>query len=305
MANERYPEIRALELIVELAEQRSFTAAAEALHLSQSALSRAVSDTERRVGAALFTRTTRSVEPTVVGSEFIRLARKQLADAARSAHEFALYRDGQRGIVRVSAVPSVAATLLPAFLAELRSSRPGITVEVDDTLSLEATDRLMSGLVDFAITADDSIPDGAHFAPLVADRFHVVFRHDHRFHGRSSVTWREFAEEPSVRFGSSSSLRAFTDRTLTHLGLSVTPAAEAQNIAVVAGLVSTGLGVAAVPALVLPLMQFADLEAVELVAPTIDRTLGLVSVPGRTLTPAALYFAETLTARTTMGQTRA
>lgn len=287
-------ELHVLELVVELADRRSFTAAAEALHMSQSALSRAVNDAERRVGAKLFNRTTRSVEPTPVGSEFIRIARLQLADAARSRHEFTLFRDGQRGVVRVSAVPSAAATVLPSFLAELRVSRPGISVEIDDTLAHDATDRLMAGLVDFAITADDSIPVGADFTPLVTDRFHAVFRADHRFHGRNSVTWSEFASEPGVMFGPASSLRAFTDRTLNELGLSMYRAAEAQNIAVIAGLVSAGMGVAAAPALVLPLMEFARLETAELVEPTIERTLGLVSVRGRTVTPAAGYFAATL-----------
>ena len=286
-------ELRTLELIVEVADRRSFTAAAEALHLSQSALSRSVNEAERRLGARLFERTTRSVELTPVGREFTRLAREQLGDAARSRHEFTLFRDGQRGVVRVSAVPSVAATVLPAFLADLRITRPGITVEVDDTLAHDATDRLMSGLVDFAITADDSIPDGAHFTPLVTDRFHVVFRPDHRFHGRGTVTWHEFATEPAVMFGPSSSLRVFTDRALDDLGLSMYRAAEAQNIAVIAGLVSAGMGVAAAPALVLPLMAFAELETAELTSPTIERTLGLVSVPGRTVSPAARHFADT------------
>src|SRR5690606_22825284 len=96
------------------------------------------------------------------------------------------------------------------------------------------------------------------------DRFSVVFRPDHRFHGRTQIGWREFARESVVMFGASSSLRDLTDEVLDRIGTRPAATIEAQNIAVIAGLVSAGLGIAAAPALVLPLMQFAGLESAEL-----------------------------------------
>lgn len=290
------PEVslRDLRLVLELAERRSFTETAEAVHLSQSALSRAVNDAERRVGARLFTRTTRSVTPTPVGEQFVRTARDLLDHHERRLREFALYRDGLAGSVRLATLPSVAATVLPSLVAAMKRDTPDVAVDIDDTLAHLAIEQLLAGQVDFAITVDDDLPDGTEFTPLAADRFQVVFRHDHRFHGRESVTWREFAAEPVVMFGSASSIRTLTDATLTGLGAAPEPSAEAQNIAVIAGLVAAGLGVAAVPSLVLPLMGFAALEAVDLSAPSVDRTLGLVSVPGRPVSPAAARFAETV-----------
>lgn len=287
-------DVRDLVLITEVAEHRSFTAAAASLHMSQSALSRAVNNAERRLGCRLFDRTTRSVEPTSVGTEFLRLADAMLADFDRSMHVFELFRDGQRGTVRVSALPSVAATLLPGLLASLRSTSPGIAVAVDDALAHVATERLTSGLVDFAITADDGLPGDVDFTPLVRDRFHVTFRGDHRFHGRGSVAWEELAAETLVRFGPSSSLRALTDRVVSELDIAIGRTVEAQNIAVIAGMVAAGMGVAAAPALVLPLMSFTDLESAELVSPTLERTLGLVSMRERPMSPAAEHVAAVL-----------
>lgn len=98
-----------------------------------------------------------------------------------------------------------------------------------------------------------------------------------------------------VRFGHASSIRSLTDATFARLGVAPGQAVEAQNIAVIAGLVAAGIGVAAIPSLVLPLMTFAQLEAAELVEPTVDRTLGLVSVPDRPVSPAAEQFIGTVT----------
>lgn len=155
--------IRDLRLVLEVAERRSFTEAAEAVHLSQSALSRAVNDAERRLGARLFSRTTRSVTPTPVGEEFVRTARAILAHHERRLREFALFRDGLGGVVRGATLPSVAATLLPALVAALKRDAPGVVVDIDDTLAHDAIDQLLAGRVDFAITVADGVPDGVEF----------------------------------------------------------------------------------------------------------------------------------------------
>jgi LysR family transcriptional regulator, carnitine catabolism transcriptional activator len=291
--------LRDLQLILEVAERRSFTDAAQAVHMSQSALSRAVNDAERRLGARLFERTTRSVEPTAIGAELIRIGTSMLAQYQRGLREFALYRDGLGGVVRVAALPSIAATTLPAIVATLKVESPGIVIDIVDTLAHVATAQLLAGLVDFAITVGDGLPDGVAFTPLTKDRFHVVFRADHPFRGRAQVRWRELADEPFVTFGAASSLRVLTDETFTLLGVRPEQTFEAQNIAVIAGLVASGLGVAAAPAMVLPLMSFAGLGAAELIDPAVDRDLGLAYVAGRSLSPAAQFVAQALRASIT------
>lgn len=289
--------LRDLRLILEVAQRRSFTDAALAVHMSQSALSRAVNDAERRLGAKLFQRTTRSVEPTAIGAEFIRIAETMLADYQRGLREFALFRDGIGGVVRIAALPSIAATMLPSLVATLKAEKPGIVIDIVDTLAHVATDHLLVGLVDYAITVDEGLPAGVAFTPLTKDRFHVVFRPDHPFAGRTAVTWRELADQPFVTFGEASSLRALTDATFRRLDIRPAVSFEAQNIAVIAGLVASGLGVAAAPAMVLPLMSFAGLGTAALTEPIVDRDIGLAYVPGRSLSPAAQHVAEALSSQ--------
>lgn len=289
--------LRDLSYIVEIERLRSFTAAAQALHLSQSALSRAVNETERRIGARLFVRTTRSVEPTPEGTEFIRVARRLLASHRQAFNEFERYREGLSGAVRIASLPSAAAILLPPLLAELRFDRPDITVSVEDTLAHIALDRLLAGDVDYALTTDDWLPEGVTFTPLTSDRFRVVFRPDHAFHGSEGISWREFTREPAVMFGPSSSIRTHTDQILTSLGIAPDIAVEAQNIAVVAGFVAAGFGIAAVPELVIPLMSFAGLESAALRKPAAERPLGLVAVRDRPASPAGTALVQFLRGR--------
>lgn len=286
--------LRELSFVVEVAEQRSFTAAAQSLHMSQSALSRSVNETEKRVGVRLFRRTTRSVELTPEGEEFVRLARELLSAQRRMLSEFTLFREGLSGHVRVASLPSVAAVLLPPLLAELRHRTPRVQVSVDDTHAHRALEQLLAGHADYAITTDDWLPAGVRFTPLSTDAFRVVFRSDHRFHGSAAVRWHELAQEDLAVFSASSSIRSQTDRVFTDLRISARSTIEAQNIAVVAGLVAAGLGVAAVPETVLPLMQFAGLESATLVDPTVERMLGLVEVIDRPTSAAARAFADLL-----------
>ncbi|MGO3320167.1 MAG: LysR substrate-binding domain-containing protein [Microbacterium gubbeenense] len=286
--------LREFAYIVEVAERGSFTAASLAMHMSQSALSRAINESERRLGARLFIRTTRSVNLTPEGIEFVRLARELLAFHRRTLNEFALFHEGLSGSVRVAALPSVAATLLPQLVARMQRERPRIQLSVDDALAHVVIDRLLAGDVDYAVTTSDWVPEEVEFTPLTSDRFRVIFRADHSFHGRGEVTWREFAEESVAIFGPFSSIRTRTDRVLSDLGVDLVSTIEAQNIAVVAGLVGAGLGVAAAPELVIPLMGFANLESAALIEPAVERPLGLLSVSGRPVSPAASEFARML-----------
>ncbi|MGH3585602.1 MAG: LysR family transcriptional regulator, partial [Pseudonocardia sp.] len=284
--------LQQLRLVVAVAERRSFTEAADAVHLSQSALSRAVTTVERQVGSALFTRTTRSVVLTPVGEELVRVAREILAAHATGMNVFTRFHHGLRGVVRVAALPSLAALVVPSLVSAMRREAPEVTVQIDDTLAHVAIDRLRDGQVDLALTVDDDVPDDLACTPLASDRFHVVHPPGHPFAGRASVTWQELADEPVIRFGPASSIRSLTDRTFTALGLRPATTFEAQNVPVIAGLVAAGLGVAAVPAMVLPLVQFAGLGHVGLVEPAVDRTFALVNHPSRPWSPAVRRFTD-------------
>lgn len=281
--------IQHLRNVVAVADQGSFTTAGQALGLAQSSLSRTVADVERRVGVRLFERTTRSVAPTPEGVEFVRLARHVVETFDSGMQHFRGFVDGSRGTVRVATLPSLAATLLPALLSRYREERPSVQLSISDGLLGQVAAQVRSGEVDLAISVQAS-HQGLEFWPIVEDSFYLVCPPGHRLAGPGDVPWSALDREAFIRFDASSSVRIHADRGLDEAGVGLGDVTEARNISAVGGLVAAGLGVSAVPGLVLPLLEFASLTHRRLTDPVVSRTIGILTDPRRPLAPAVRDF---------------
>jgi LysR family carnitine catabolism transcriptional activator len=290
--------IQQLRVVVAVHDAGSFTAAAETLLLAQSSLSRSVLEVERRLGVPLFDRTTRSLEPTAEGREFVAIARSTVASFDANLRHFAGFLDGQRGRVRVAALPSLAAILLPAIVSAYQSRHPEVGLSIEDALAGEVLERVRTGVVDFAVTvvsATANAVDDLYVTPVAVDRFCCVFPPGHRFATCTEVAWSDLATEAFIAFDGTTSIRQHLDRAFAESGTRPRNAIEARNISAVAGLVAAGLGVSAVPGLVLPLVRFAGLEHRPLGDPRVERRIAVVGIPHRPLSPAAAAFREAIT----------
>lgn len=279
--------LRELRLIVEVADRRSFTEASRAVHLSQSALSRLVGDAEKKLGAKIFSRTTRSVELTGVGVELIGIARRIVDAHALAMRDIALLRDGLGGRVRISAIPTAAVTFFPALAACIADEMPDMTIEFDDCAAHAALEKLRSRSIDIAIVTADAIDPDFQFTALVQDSFRVIYPSGHRFARQKTVTWPELARERLVMPTADSGLRTIIDAVMSEQHLSADVAVESRNINVIGSLVAAGFGVAAVPDLVITLMAGVGVGVADLVDPPIVRTVGAAHLPSASLSPAA------------------
>jgi len=303
--------VQQLRIVLAVADAGSFTAAGEHLHLAQSSLSRAVADVERRVGVTLLQRTTRRVAPTPEGREFVRVARDVVASFDRGMNHFAGFLDGTRGLVRIATLPSLAATLLPAVVSVFRQDHPEVAISIEDSLLGQVIAHVDGGDADLAITVSGDQPAGLTFEPIAVDEFSCVFPSGHRFATGTggtprtprtpmTLTWSELHDEPFIAFDRASSVRLHVDRAFAAAGATPGTVTEARNIAAVGGLVAAGLGVSAVPSLVLPLLEFARLGHRPLTRPEVTRSIGVVTDPRRPRAPAVDAFLHTLaTARST------
>jgi DNA-binding transcriptional LysR family regulator len=286
--------LRQLAAYVAVAKSAGFTAAAAQLHLSQSTLSRAVADLERVLGVRLLERDTRNVQLTAAGVETLRVA-EQIVDAHRSGmKELRRYLLGESGVVAMATLPSVAAVLLPGLISAFRRQRPEVSVRIMDGLERAVLGRVLSGDADFAVTTVGAASDRLEHRPLIRDRFRAVLPEGHPLAERDELTWEDLAAEPFLAVGPESSVRRLTDAAFAQAGAGAAPAAEASNVATVGGLVAAGLGVSALPALVLPLLGPGRVVHRELVAPVVERRLDVVVRARRTLPPAAAAFLDLL-----------
>jgi len=282
-----------LRALVAVADAGSFTAAAAQLTTAQSSLSRAVADVERRLRVRVFERTTRRVQLTSQGREVVALSRRVLADLDAGMRHLEGYLAGQRGQVTIACLPSVAATLLPPVVVAFRSRFPDVQVQVRDGLAADVIDAVRTGAVDLAVTVAPALSAPLTVEQLRLDPFSCAFPAGHRFAGRVAVDWAELTGEPFITFGADSSIREPVDLALRAAGATPGPVLEARNVGAVAGLTAAGLGVTAVPQLVLPMMAFAGLKYA-LLQPVVERRISLVRAPERPLTPSAEAFAAEL-----------
>ena len=118
---------RQLHAVLAVAEYNSFIAAAAFLKTSQPALTRTIKRVEDVLGVRLFDRSTRRVAITAAGKEFVAVAERMLNDLRISISSMREIGQEQRGQIIISSIMSVATGLLPAIVANYRSSRPGST----------------------------------------------------------------------------------------------------------------------------------------------------------------------------------
>lgn len=282
-----------LKAIAALADCLNFTSAAVGLGVSQSALSRTIAEAERRLKTPLFLRSTRHVELTPDGSAVVSVAREAVAQMEANMRHIEGYLSGQRGRVTIAALPSLAATLLPPVVHEFHQQHPEVDLRVEDVLSGKVADMVSSGEADVGLTADFERAPGIENRLIAEDAFSLAVDGGHPLAEASSVEWRALEGVPLVRFSSGSSVARAVDAALTEAGVQSPPAVQARNVAAIAGLVASGLGVAPVPAFVRPLMDFAGLKFVPL-SPSRTRQISLIRHQTRPMTPAGRAWVQTL-----------
>lgn len=132
-------DLKRLQHVVALADHGSFVRAAQAVHLSQPAFSRSIQAAEAELGMRLFGRGGGTeLKCTPSGAFVVERARRVLQESRRLERDVSLFRQGMVGTVSMGVGPFVAASVLPAFLAEVHRRFPGVSVrvQVDNPLQL-------------------------------------------------------------------------------------------------------------------------------------------------------------------------
>ena len=275
-----------LQAFVVTAEKASFRLAAEALCLSAPALSRRVERLEAALGVRLLERTTRSVELTAVGQEFLHEARAALVGLDEAVQRVNDQVHLRRGRVAVACIPSVASHLLPRVLRAFAVAQPEVQVHVIDESASQVLDAVVRGDADFGLSFTGSQESALRFEALMRERYVLAMQRGHRWAGRKEVAWAELAGQRLVSVSRDSSNRLLLDQATADLPQQPVAWYECNHVAGALALVEAGLGLAVLPQLALP-AEHPQVCGVPLIEPDLWRTLGLLQRRDRVLAPAA------------------
>jgi DNA-binding transcriptional LysR family regulator len=235
-------DLRLLTTFSTVAELGSVSAAAEALHVTQPALSRQLQQLERQVGVALFHRHHRRLSLTAAGHTFLTAARDVLtsAEAARSLAE--ALAAGRLERVRAAAPTTTLTDVVAPFLATLGPQDPLITVQ--EAHSAQAVD----GLHDHLDLAVLTIPPPRHLASATVADLPVwaYVRAGHPYAGRDAVPVAELADQRLLVLDPGSRPRALLDEALLRGAIAPRDVVECSNPQVAQALAAAGRGVAVV-----------------------------------------------------------
>jgi DNA-binding transcriptional LysR family regulator len=248
-------DVRRLRVLSEVAAQRSFSGAAVALRLTQSAVSQHVAALEREVGLPLVERGTRPVELTEAGHALTRHATgifARLDGAEQELEEIARRRHGR---LRFGSVRTALSTFVPAAFADFRRKHPEVTLTVVDDSLQGLLPRIENGELDLALIYDhDALPDIAardfERIPLLDDPFQAVLPAGHRLARRQrALRLADLAGEPWIGGSPASAWHRIVVAACARAGFAPAVGFASDDNVAIQALVAAGLGVAVIPGL--------------------------------------------------------
>ena len=292
------PTIRQLRAFVQVHRLRKLSAAAEQLFVTQSAVSMLIRQLEKGLGARLFDRTTRSLQPTAAASEMLPVAERILRDVDALATGFRELAQLERGRVSVAITPTLASFLLPEAIRRFAHSHPQVRVLVDDCAPDQFVSRVIGEHVDFGIGTPERPGAEVDTQMLLRDHLALVCPRTHPLAERRSVRWRALAGEPLTTVRPGYGIRPQIEAAAVQAGVALDVVHEVSFLSTALWMTASGMGAAIMPSAFARAAGDASLAILPLVAPRVSRGVSVVTRRGRSLSAASLSFIRTL--RTTL-----
>ena len=286
-------EIQALQTFVAVAEAASVSRAAEALHLTQPAVSKRLAGLETELGTPLFDRIGRRLALTEAGRTLLPNARRILQELEESRRLIANLSREVRGPLSLATSHHIGLHRLPPVLRRYTRDHPQVELDLRFMDSEAACAAVEHGDLELAVVTLPSAPAPVLDTGLVwDDPLVVVTGLNHPLAGRGRVALRELAAYPAILPAVGTYTREIIARAVEATGTTLNVNLETNYMETIKMMVSIGLGWSALPRTMLgPELRELHVEELRLV-----RQLGTVRHRERTLSNAAQAFIETLAA---------
>lgn len=284
-------ELRHLRYFLSVAEASSFSRAAEAMNVSQPALSQQIRQLEDELRAPLFDRLGKSVRLTPAGEILSRTARQVLRQVAEGESAIRELDALARGSLAVGAMQTINSYLVPAVVSRFRSRYPHVSVRVDELPADGIEAGLLDGTLDVGLGFVPARDPAMQVEKLFDEELVLVVAATHRLARRRALALRDLGGEPLILLPDTHCTRRLIDHSFDRVRTSPSVAVEMDSIEGILATVRSSGG-----ATILPILSARrageEVRTIRLQRPTPRRTVGLVWLAGAHRTAAAKAFAD-------------
>jgi DNA-binding transcriptional LysR family regulator len=289
-------DVKRMRILKEVADRGSFSAAAEALSYTQSAVSQQIAALEREASTQLVTRGSRGIKLTEAGEALVRHADAiltRLADAEAELEAIAGLRGGR---LRMAAFPTVGATLMPLAIATFRERHPDVELTVRQLEPEDSLPLLKSGDIDIALTIEPSAledSEGLDSTFLLDDPMFAALPLNHPLAHKSRIRLKDLAGASWIGTTDACSCGALVRNQCIRMGFDPNITFESDDYMAIQGLIAAGVGVALIPTLALTTVR-DDIVIRDLGSDAPVRQIAAATLPGAQRSPAARAMLDVL-----------
>ncbi len=253
-------DLKRLRVLSEVARRGSFSAAANALYLSQSAVSQQVATLEREVGMPLLERTSNGPKLNDAGRILVGHAEAALARLEEAEHELKAVAGLEGGEIRIASFPSASATLLTEGLAEFGDRHPDVLLNVTEAEPEDSLPMLRAAEVDLALVFDyPKLPRAEERdidrVLVLSEHMYLALPREHRLAVEDKVRLKDLADETWLCGVCPSSCGDVVKEACREAGFEPRIGLESDEYQVLQAYVAAGLGFTLLPDLALPALR--------------------------------------------------
>ncbi|NNE64019.1 MAG: LysR family transcriptional regulator [Gammaproteobacteria bacterium] len=291
--------LRHVRAFVEVAHQGSFRRAAEKLFLSQPALTITINQLEALVDASLFHRTTRRVDLTVDGEDFLPIAERLVADFDRAVSDLKTSARRRGGQVAIAVLPSLTINLLPELISRFSSENPGIRVILRDDNARGVQRQVLNNESEFGISNVWEEDSELVFTPLTLDPVGLVCPPDHAL-GKSKkpLPWSKLDGLSFIGMSKDTGVNKLINAVEGCPESIRFPEYEVLTMAALGGILQARLAITALPLLAVPSHMHPSLVFRRLIEPRVERELCIITRRDLPLSATAQKLSDMLLADT-------
>ncbi len=232
-----------LRIFQAVAQSRSFTRAAEIVHLTQPGISKHIKQMEQYFGVPLFDRSGRRATLTEAGTILFEATQEIMATIEAAERRIDDLKGLRGGRLRLGSSFPIGVYILPRVLAEFRRRFPAVEVALQISLSETVEAKLLANELDLGLVSHDAGDPGLVARAFMSDELVVIVPPGHRWAKKRHVAPRELADEMFIVAAQGAGTRAVVEERLQALGIVLTNVMEFGNLEGAKHAVEAGLGI--------------------------------------------------------------